>query len=75
MLEGLTPKKQSRPCKVKAVLDSLDAKDQKILEEALSNSAWSTKGLADALNNRGISISDTPIASHRSGRCSCVRES
>lgn len=75
MLEGLTPKKQSRPCKIKAVLDSLDAKDQQILIDALANPEWSTKGLADELSNRGIPISDTPITSHRAKRCSCVRES
>lgn len=75
MLEGLTPKKQARPCKIKAVLDSLDAKDRQILIDALANPDWSTKGLSDALNERGITISDTPIASHRAKRCSCVRES
>lgn len=75
MLEGLTPKKQPRPCKVRTILEGLEAKDKKILEEALFNNEWSVTGLSNALSSRGILISDTPIASHRAGRCSCVRQS
>jgi hypothetical protein len=73
MLEGLTPKKQARPCKIKTILETLEAKDKKILEEALFDTEWSVTGLSKALNSRGILVSDTPIAAHRTGRCSCVR--
>jgi hypothetical protein len=72
MLEGLTPPKQIHPCKVRDILQSLDASDQEILKKILVDPAWSDKALENALNERGVKISDTPIRKHRKGRCSCA---
>jgi hypothetical protein len=75
MLEGLQPPKKTPPCKVRSVLESLDVKDKEILKQALTNAEWPHATLAYELNKRGIKISEQPVRTHRTGRCSCVRES
>jgi hypothetical protein len=71
MLEGLEPPKKVASCKVRAVIEGLDAKDQQILKDALANADWPHSTLAHELNNRGIKISEQPVRTHRLGRCSC----
>ena len=73
MLEGLSPKPNYRYCKIADVLGKLDKKDQEILNNALSDPSWSSKGLARELTKRGIPVSDTPILKHRRKECACVR--
>lgn len=72
MLEGLQPRTVVRPCAVRSILEGLSDSDQKILRDALGNvDAWSNNGLATALGERGLIISDGPIRKHRSKRCTC----
>jgi hypothetical protein len=54
-------------------LESLDAKDQVILVNAISNQAWTAAALSRELIARGISISEKPISHHRRKECSCAR--
>jgi hypothetical protein len=72
MLENLKPPARKHPCKVKSVMDGLNELDAQILEAAVLDSAkWKIKTLADELNNRGVEISETPLAKHRARNCSC----
>jgi hypothetical protein len=54
-------------------LESLDAKDQVILVNAISNQAWTAAALARELKARGIAVSEKPILLHRRKECSCAR--
>lgn len=65
MLEGLQPPKNIRPTRVDEVLKDLDAKDQKILIDALNNPDWSANGLSVALLQRGIKLSSSSIMRYR----------
>ena len=73
MLEGMEPQARKLSCKVRTVLESLDAKDQVILVNAISNEAWGAGQLARELTARGILISEKPILAHRRKACSCAR--
>jgi hypothetical protein len=73
MLEGMEPQVKKQPCKVRTVLESLDAKDKDILNEALANEQWSSNALARELSKRGIPISEKPIMAHKGKGCSCAR--
>ena len=73
MLEGMEPQARKSSCKVRTVLESLDAKDQVILVNAISNQAWTTPALSRELTARGIAISEKPILLHRRKECSCAR--
>jgi hypothetical protein len=72
MLEGLTPPKKLTPCKVRDILETLDKSDKEILINALADSNWPDRTLANSLTERGLQVSDTPIRKHRAGRCSCA---
>jgi hypothetical protein len=73
MLEGMTPTVKVYPCRVRTVAESLDGSDLKIYMDAMSNSAaWTNNGLARALTDRGLKISETSIRTHRRGECSCA---
>jgi N-acetylglucosamine-6-phosphate deacetylase len=71
MLEGLQPPKRIRACKVRALLQKLEPKDQEILKKALADESWGNITLTEALNERGIEISENPVRRHRIGKCSC----
>jgi hypothetical protein len=72
MLENLQPPVKKTPCKVRDLLETLEPADAEILEAAVLDSArWKIKTLADELNNRGVEISETPLAKHRARNCSC----
>ena len=68
MLEGLRPPVIVRKTRVEEVLETLDAKDQKILIEALTNPEWSANGLSVALRQRGIKLSQSSIARYRENK-------
>jgi hypothetical protein len=72
MLEGLTPPSAKRSCKVANVASTLSDKDREILLKAVSDSEnWPIKSLSRALGERGIQLSDTPLANHRAKACAC----
>lgn len=72
MLEGLELPTRERPCKVRDLIATLEPKDQEILKKALANPDWPHLTLANELKSRGLDISESPIRSHRQGRCSCA---
>ena len=72
MLENLKPPTKKSPCKVRALMDSMNELDAQILEAAVLDSAkWKIKTLADELRGLGLVISEKPIATHRARLCSC----
>ena len=74
MLEDLTPPSRSVRCKMGRIIDSLEDSDKNILEKALADrNVWSSKGLARELMNRGLSITEGPLALHRTKSCGCYR--
>lgn len=74
MLEDLTPPSKTVRCKMGRIYDSLEGSDQSILEKALgAPEVWSAKALARELTNRGLAITEGPLALHRSKSCGCYR--
>jgi hypothetical protein len=75
MLQDLTPPVRQFNCRVKTILtQELDAKDAKILEQAiLSPDVWGAKTLSNELKKRGLLLSDNAISSHRKKSCACFR--
>lgn len=72
MLENLEPEKPVRNCKVRTVVEQLDAADADILRNALADkNKWRDYPLSKALEGRGIYISPNSITKHRAGACSC----
>jgi hypothetical protein len=71
MLEDLEPSPNLRNCKVRTVIESLEAKDRAILEHALTDSKWTPHSLSTALAQRGIALADKLIRRHQVQRCSC----
>jgi hypothetical protein len=72
MLDGLQPPERVYNCRVRSVLETLDAKDKKILETALDSlDLWPVRTLSIELKRRGLVLSDSAIANHRRGSCSC----
>ena len=68
MLEGLEPPKPNRKSRIEEVLETLDAKDQKILIDALNNPDWSANGLSVALRQRGVKLSSSTITRYRENK-------
>lgn len=72
LLEGMVPPVKRTPCRVRTILDELDASDKEILLTALGDViAWSNNGLARVLSQRGVIVTEKPIRKHRNGECSC----
>lgn len=70
MLEGLTPPKSNKGCKVSRILDDLEPADVEILNKALADiENWSSQALSNALRERGLEISPASIQRHRSKLC------
>ena len=65
MLENLEPLKHNRISRIDEVMETLDAKDQKILLDALNNRKWSAHGLSNALKARGVLLSGSTIKRYR----------
>lgn len=68
MLEGLEPLKSERLSRVDEILNGLDAKDQKILKDALNDPNWSANGLSNALRQRGVTLSASSIKRYRDNK-------
>ena len=68
MLEGLEPPQPNRRTRIDEVLETLDAKDQKILLDALDDPNWSANGLSVALRARGVKLSSSTIMRHRENK-------
>lgn len=73
MLEGMEPQVKKQPCKVRTILESLEAKDKEILIKALADTQWTANALSRELTSRGIQISEKPIMAHKRKGCSCAR--
>jgi hypothetical protein len=74
MLEDLVPPSKNTRCKMGRIYDSLDDKDQDILDKALlATHVWSSKALARELTNRGLGITEGPLTLHRTKSCGCYR--
>jgi DUF1009 family protein len=74
MLEDLIPPDRTRKCKMGRIMESLDDKDQGILQKALDNpEVWAAKTLARELTMRGLSITEGPLGLHRNKSCGCFR--
>ena len=74
MLEDMVPPSKSARCKMGRIYDSVDEKDQQVLDKAFESlNAWSSKGLARELTNRGLAITEGPLALHRTKSCGCYR--
>jgi hypothetical protein len=72
LLNGLTPPTRKLTCKVQTTWENLEPEDAEIFDKAVNDSnTWAARTLANALQNRGISISDLSITRHRNGNCSC----
>lgn len=74
LLDGLEPPVKRDSCRVRTILESLEKKDQEILNNALADEiTWKAKTLSDSLKQRGLQIVDTGISRHRRQLCSCFR--
>jgi len=74
MLEDLTLPSRNNRCKMGRIYDSLDDADQSILDKALgSPNVWSAKALDREPTNRGLGITEGPLALHRTKSCGCYR--
>lgn len=72
MLEGLEQPKRIRPCRVRDLANDMSKEDSKIFLTAVSDDNWPIVTLVEALRNRGVDISASPITKHRKGMCSCA---
>lgn len=72
LLDGLQPPVKYYPCKIRELYETLDAKDADILRNCIGDlEAWGAKTLSNALNERGVTVSDLSISRHRKNLCSC----
>jgi len=72
LLSGLTPPQRRPACKVQTTWETLEAEDAQIFHKAINDlTTWPARTLANALQARGIIISDLSITRHRNGACSC----
>ena len=73
LLTDLTPPKRLFHCKVRTLLQTLDSKDAQILEQAVNDvTGWPARTLQNALEVRGVILSDLTINRHRKKLCSCA---
>jgi hypothetical protein len=73
MLENLKMPVRKFPCAVRTFWETLGEADREILMSNLCDLSIGSKTLEKALRNVGVTLSDTAIARHRSGLCSCSR--
>ena len=74
MLEDMVPPSKSARCKMGRIYDAVEDKDQQVLDKAfVSFEVWSSKALARELTNRGLAITEGPLALHRTKSCGCYR--
>ena len=73
LLTNLTPPKRLFHCKVRTLLQTLDDKDAQILKQAVEDiQGWPARTLQNALEARGVVLSDLTINRHRKKLCSCA---
>jgi hypothetical protein len=74
LLDGLQPPNKLPSCRVRTILEKLDAKDAAIFDTAIkSPEIWPSRTLSKELAKRNIIISDNVISFHRKNGCSCGR--
>jgi hypothetical protein len=73
MLEDLVKPTRVHNCRVRSILETLDAKDAAILLDAVMNHDWPYSTLENALRDKGISLSQGAIRKHRTKACSCLK--
>lgn len=74
LLKDLVPASKSYPCKVRNLITSMSKEDAQILTEAVQNvNMWPARTLQNALQTRGVILSDVTIGRHRKNQCSCAR--
>jgi hypothetical protein len=73
MLEILRIPKRKFPCAVRTFWETLSEADQQILMDNLCDFSIGHKTLEKALSGVGVTLSDTAIARHRTGLCSCSK--
>jgi hypothetical protein len=71
MLEDLKKPIQQRPCRTRAVLESMAPNDYDILITALNDLAWTSRQLSIELRRLGVTLSRDSIDRHRTKSCSC----
>lgn len=73
MLEALRIPTRKFPCAVRSFWETLSEADREILMSNLCDFNIGHKTLEKALRNVGVTLSDTAIARHRTGLCSCSK--
>ena len=73
MLETLRIPTRKFPCAVRTFWETLEEADREILMSNLCDLSIGHKTLEKALRNVGVALSDTAIARHRTGLCSCSK--
>lgn len=73
LLDGLTPVKNIDPCRVGKLILELEPSDQQTLIAALEDERWTAHSLANALNQRGITIARDTIHAHMRKTCRCSK--
>jgi hypothetical protein len=74
MLENLKlPEKEALCPMMLSATKQLEAKDLKILIEALDDPRWTAKALSAQLISAGFRATDSQIFKHRSKSCACAR--
>lgn len=72
MLEELKPYEHVRPCRVRKILEDLEAKDKEIFIKALGDVVgYPANYLARKMTEMGVTLSDKSVNNHRQKRCSC----
>ena len=73
LLKDLAPEIKLYPCKVRTLIQSMTKEDAEILTNAINNAElWPARTLQNALQTRGVVLSDITIGRHRKNQCSCV---
>lgn len=73
LLKDLKPPVRKYSCKVRTLTNAMEKDDAKILMDAINNiNGWPARTLQNALEERGIILSDLTINRHRRGTCSCL---
>ena len=73
MLENLKPAAQRGYCRVIAVRQLLELKDQHIFDQMLIDPKWSAHDMARQLRTVGITLAKDTIRFHRDGSCRCSK--
>jgi hypothetical protein len=72
LLKDLTPPQRLHSCKVRTLLATMSKEDATILLNAINDhNNWPARTLQNALEARGVILSDLTIGRHRRKTCSC----